>query len=432
MLDHSTPPDVVQGRRVEVLSVASSPAGSAMDIDNRPSALALSYHGLSKEELDSMHEQAMSQHQIGNVEAAEDRYLNVWNGFKSIMGPTHDETTKVAFKLASVYAEQDRTADANGIIDESTSSHIQHFGIDDKRCWQHVLNVVELLNSWNRTTDALSYLARAKDLSQNPARNSSRRRRGNKGKDTALRLEPVSPNRRLLDAAQSMERDWSPEEIESNLDLVRSYVRSGDKAVEPLLLAMIHNCGADTQKFALHRGKAWSELLKLYAKLDAVWDNTCAYASANDAFFAILQFYPWDGQSFKSLEVMEALLELAAAFLRSGQDEDANKQFQEAISRAEHVFGTADERTIWMLISVGKAYQSARGWHTARQWFERALAAAMTAYPEEDGITKSLNAAMQNGHFRYLNDEGRPFRTVFGVNGISIRPGRLHLDDDWN
>lgn len=55
---------------------------------------------------------------------------------------------------------------------------------------------------------------------------------------------------------------------------------------------------------------------------------------------------------------MEALLELAAAFLYAGYHDQSDMRFRNATNRAEWIFGFDDERTVWILISIGSVYQT--------------------------------------------------------------------------
>jgi hypothetical protein len=52
----------------------------------------------------------------------------------------------------------------------------------------------------------------------------------------------------------------------------------------------------------------------------------------------------------------------------------------------------------------------------------------MFKYSDDDGIVMALHTAMRRHYFTYLTDENRPFRTIFGVCGLTIRLNRLHLE----
>jgi hypothetical protein len=51
----------------------------------------------------------------------------------------------------------------------------------------------------------------------------------------------------------------------------------------------------------------------------------------------------------------------------------------------------------------------------------------MELYDEHDGIRISLEEAFEVRYFSYVNDEGRPFKSIFSVNGLKITPTRLHM-----
>lgn len=101
-----------------------------------------------------------------------------------------------------------------------------------------------------------------------------------------------------------------------------------------------------------------------------------------------------------------------------------------ASQKASDVFGSSDERTIWVLITIGLVYQTYMGWADAEEWLEEAFAAALASEEmgPKGGIVRSLQNAIDRQHFSYISDEGRPFKTIFGVSGLVIRPGRLHLE----
>ena len=125
---------------------------------------------------------------------------------------------------------------------------------------------------------------------------------------------------------------------------------------------------------------------------------------------------------------MEALLELVASVLKAGFDHKAARVFHRIEQKADNDFGWDDERTIWAKISIGLIYQKHKDWEHAKPWFDYAYAASFAVNGEEDGITRSLQTAMDKRHFSYVSDEGRPFKTIFGVSGLGLRPNRLHLD----
>lgn len=193
----------------------------------------------------------------------------------------------------------------------------------------------------------------------------------------------------------------------------------------------MNQCGQDTETLAVQRLKAWAELLRFNQRTNEATVSNTYFENAHAAFTDVLRRYPWDVRTrrkFESFEVVEAALELVAPFVKANYLDDAKRMFQMCEEKATSIFGDEDERTIWMYISIGLVYQRYRVWDDARPWFEQALAAAMDKYDENDGIRISLEEAMEVRHFSYVNDEGRPFKTIFGVGGLRIMPTRLHME----
>jgi tetratricopeptide (TPR) repeat protein len=307
--------------------------------------------------------------------------------------------------------------------------HVDELGVDDRRTWQHVTRVVELLNGWNKSTEALAFLTRAKDfvLARRTRENTSQRKGITRAEGLTVERS-TTPWVSLLDGTRNSTDDPKISQMDIGPEMVRAQTSSNNQATQAFLMDIVKQCGQDNEKYAKQRLKAWTELIELSAEMDGEWDSLGSVFDADDTFHATLDEYPWDKEKFKSYETMEALLELAAAFLRVGRDDQAYRQFRKATTKAEQVYGSDDERTIWILISVGLVYQTTKGWPHAEVWFEQALAAALTKYGDEDGITQSLEAAKENRHFTCLNDEGRHYKSVFGVTGIIVRPGRLHIE----
>jgi hypothetical protein len=317
---------------------------------------------------------------------------------------------------------------ADKVIEEVSRRHIKSWGIEDRRTRQHVLHVVELLNGWNRATDALAFLTRAWGLASEseripPAREQNRSRPG-------LAPHTIPPRQKQLsDLITSTIDNPTSARVDAALGLIQAHVQANDTSVETYLLGIVRLCDDRIGDLAIQNLKARSALLKLYTKTQMTFDRVEGFENAQGAIERVWNKYEWHEDEFQSLEVLEASMELTAALLKGGYSDEAYRIFRRVDEKAETLFGRADERTIWIYISIGLVYQQdGVGWHTARPWFEQALSAAMEEYKPGDGIVKSLERALEKGHFTYLSDEGRPFKTIFGVSGIVIRPGRLHLE----
>ena len=204
---------------------------------------------------------------------------------------------------------------------------------------------------------------------------------------------------------------------------------TGEPAVKELIKNIEDICIRDPTRFAKQALQARAELLKLYNKLNTTSKHIDTFTEARQLLDMCWDGFLWEKEKIRSLDFLEACMEVAAGLLRGGFSDSSWRMFRKIEEKAVNLFGFDDERTIWTVITTGLVYQSVKGWDEARPWFEQTLSAALSAYDEEDGMVRSLEIAMDNRHFSYyITDEGKPHKTIFGVNGLTIRPRRLHLE----
>ncbi|KAI0902167.1 hypothetical protein F4806DRAFT_28518 [Annulohypoxylon nitens] len=405
---------------------------TSREADHAGSELKLRWQGHSRSNLLAMRDTARQLIGQGKQDEAESLLLEVREGLGCVLGVISDDTVKVGYMLADIYAETDRMEDADYIIEDMTQKHIKVLGYEDRKTQQHVLYCVELLNTWHRAADALAFLNRSYELRQalslshiepGPQR---RPRARDKGKSKAKSVEAA--NKTLPEIARAIVDNSDPAGIDYALGVARSYIMAGDKAAEALLIQISRHCEEDYLKFPIQVLVARSALLQLYKRLDIVNNNVATFENSKNVFDSVENSYNWDRNKYQCIDVMEAAMQLAADTLKGGFSDIARNIFQKVNDRAMILFGFADERTVWIQITIGLAYQTYAGWIVAKEWFNKAFAGALSKWDFEDGIVRSLQNAFDKGHFSYLSDEGRPFKTIFGVSGITIRPGRLHLE----
>ena len=416
-------PDIVTSREVIDIASGSSSESELGDDDlagynsNDDGTLRLTWQGYTRAELNSMLDVA-KQHKLDReIAAAEALLRKVHQGYTRILSTTGEDTNKVAYLLATLYVENGQTEDADRVLEELIRRHIRRWGVKDRRTQQHVLNVVELLNGWDRAADALAFLSRAWEMTSES--------RGT----TRTRPDPPTTQRiQLADIVPSPNRDLTSAQVDAALGIMRVHVQANDSSVEAYLQGIVQLCDDKLDDLAVQALRAKKELLSLYLRADKALDRAVAFQEVQDSIDVIWAQQAWAEDEFKSLEVLEASMELIGTLLKAGNIEEASRLFRRVDTKAETVFGRDDERTVWIYISIGLFYQQhGSGWLTALPWFEQALAAAMNTFPERDGIIRSLEKAIEKRHFSYLSDEGRPFKTIFGVSGVVVRPGRLHF-----
>lgn len=212
--------------------------------------------------------------------------------------------------------------------------------------------------------------------------------------------------------------------------VARARIAANDHTAEQLLIATIAQCEKRPAQLSRENLVARGELLKLYQKLGTATAHRGAFMEAMDSLKFAWDSYEWDEEAFATFEFVEAALQFIANILKSGYNMQARRMFLVAGEKAALVFGSDDERTVWVLITIGLVYQTYMTWNEAEEWFDQAFAAALANrdWGPKDGIVKSLQAARDQRHFSYVSSEGRPYKTVFGVSGIKIMPGRLHLE----
>ncbi|RYP62306.1 hypothetical protein DL771_009791 [Monosporascus sp. 5C6A] len=392
--------------------------------------LALTWEGLSRSDLQAIWHKARGNRDAGRLQEAEGAFQQALIGMSHVLGETNEDTLKVSYDLADLYATSGRIKEAMAIVEKSIQAHAHRWGYEDKRTQQSVLQAVELLNAWDRQADAMGLLSLSKDLlssigSYDPPSAANQ----TTGEGRSAQALTQDSSEKLTQITQSILAQATPADVDYGLRVARTHVAANDQAAEGILLAIISQCEGQDRFYAqnLH---ARAELLKLYGRLDQVEEKSAAFEHAFLCLNKVWDAYEWDEDEIESFDCMEAALQLAANVLRCGYRTEARRAFLQASEKASALFGADDERTVWVLITIGIVYQTHMTWDDAEEWFEEAFAAASRneEWGPKDGIVMSLQRALDRHHFSYVSDKGRPFKTIFGVSGIKIYPGRLHLE----
>ncbi|KAL9010743.1 MAG: hypothetical protein Q9173_004349 [Seirophora scorigena] len=372
---------------------------------------ALRWQGHSRTDLQEMWPTALRFRDAGNFDEAENLLSRAVTGLSHVLGKTNVDTVKAAHNLADLSAESGRMEHAMDLLQKVMQVHLETYGRRDARTHQNILHAVELLNGWNREADALGLPSLSKELlleSSPSTRNTSKARNTEKGKAHQKSTGDGSQSE-LSGVTQSVLEDSGPSLIDDGLGVARSHIAIKDQSTEGLLLAIISQCERNPT-LCLKRLKALAELLGLYGKLGQAMDRGAGF-------------------HFDLMEAgLQLQLQLVAHALKHGHLEEAKIMFRKAYEKSSAVFGWEDERTVWLNITIGLVYQTRMTWDDATEWFEEALAAALAWDRPKDGIVRLLEKALSQQHFSYVSDEGRPYKTSFGVSGLVVEPGRLHLE----
>ncbi|KAL8828847.1 MAG: hypothetical protein Q9170_006425 [Blastenia crenularia] len=395
-------------------------------------ALALQWRGHSRADLQEMWRTALAHRNAGNFDTAENMLSRTLDGLGHIIGKTNDDTVRAALNLADLYATSGRMSEATDLLEKMIQNHLEAFGHQDRRTQKRILHAVELLNGWNREADALALLSQSRELLESSPGHRMRSKADNSTRKKVNAVQDLTTGGLQLDlsgATKSVFEDKSPTGIDYGLGVARTHIAAKNGATEGLLLAIISQCERDPGLHVQHL-KALGELLELYGKLGQAAAHRVEFRDTLTYLSGFWDTHDWREDSIESLDCMEAALQLVANALKYGYQQDAKRMFRMASEKSSAVFGWEDERTVWVNITIGLVYQTRMTWDDAEEWFEQAYAAALAnnAWGPKDGIVRSLQNAIDRRHFSYVSDEGRPYKTIFGVSGMTIRPGRLHLE----
>jgi tetratricopeptide (TPR) repeat protein len=379
------------------------------------------YNGHTPAELVAMQREAQELDRQGNSEDAENLFREALSGLEHVLSPTHEDTNAVAYQLATFYTRHDRKHDADKVLGRMSENHIARWGLKHKKTMAHVLHVVDLLNSWFRAEDALAFLHRASDVWENPNIRQEKRglasgRSKDRSGDGQSRFSDVSHLPDETDLASA---------VDTQLGSARAHVNAKDETIEPILISLIEQCEKSPGILAAKNVRTRCELIELYQKLHREEDRLIALTKAGEFLARI-----WKSDSEKSKELMEASVDVAKLLIQAGRGADAKEVLRSVEQEAVDSFGPDDDRTIFLLMRIGVMYQSEQNWDEAEPRFEQALAASMTAHGLEDGLTKTLETALENRHYSYLSRESGAFKSILGTSGIVIRPGSFFLGGD--
>ena len=382
------------------------------------------WNGDSISEMTAIFRAAQSHASHADMERAEVLFLKALKGYGVLLGPTHEDATKVAIAVANFYTEQGHFNDADMVVEDLCQHHIKKLGIKHRRTQQVIVQVVELMSNHDREIDALTFLSRSKELAEadnqvvfrKPNKRSKTRRQG-----IISRRHAAAPSAKDLDAAQEITAGSVPDQVEYGVQVDHTHVAAKDEGVEAFLKAIVTHCEHHDEFLEIQILRAACELSKIYSQLGQNDSHDSIIWNAISRAEAIIYRQKWDKGSSKSFRTMEALLQLVASALKAGFDFKAAATLTKMGQKAENDFGWDAEITIWAKISIGIVYQRHRSWESAKPWFESARAASFAANGEEDGLTRTLQTAMEEPHYsepRYSLD----FDDVFRPSLLAFRP----------
>ena len=176
-----------------------------------------------------------------NLEKAEVLFLKALKGYGVLLGPTHEDTTKVAIAVANFYTEQGQFNDADMVAEDLCQHHIKKFGIKHRRTQQVIQQFADLLNGCNRPNDALALVSRSTELAEADAEETFRKpnKRSKSRRQGSISQRHVAPPpTKLSDNAEEITAGSDPDQVGYGTQVARTHVAAKDGAAEGFLEAI--------------------------------------------------------------------------------------------------------------------------------------------------------------------------------------------------
>lgn len=370
--------------------------------ESRLQFLKLTWNNYTLTEIEALRCEAHRLDSEGDILKAEKKLREALAGFEHILSATHKETNAVAYQLADFYANHGDMDNADLVLNWIGEKHMDRWGREHVRSVMHYLKVAELFGSWSRHNDALVFLYRIQNIwdKSEPVDGIS---------DILHDLELPRTTRfqggSMREAAHGLGAEETsstfaetddPTRVNFQLSLANARITSGDPTAESLLLLLINQYEKYPERLGSQIMQAKCDLVGLYRRMEDQEKLAYALLHVQEALDRILDSAVERNDLLWKVCIRAAKLHLEENFHRAAED-----MFQRIGSEAEDAHGMDDKATINILIDIGKVYQSTNMWSYARQWFERALAASMTAYGLESKTTKRLEIALENRKYSF-------------------------------
>ena len=296
-----------------------------------------------------------------------------------VLGMTSEDMVKFALNLIDLYAASDRMNEAIAMIEKVMEYYLTTYGCEGPRNQHNASHAVESLKDWNNRAYILRFLALSKELVQSSSSKVKTQRansQANKKGKAAEMSTPIGSRSDISETMYSVLEDLTPARVDYEPGVVPTHMAAKDRAAQGLLLAIISRCEKNSE-LAVQYIKAQAELLKLYDKLGEANEHGAEFEGALASLGKAWEAYSWEEDLIESFSMIEAGLQLITNALKCGYQFHARRMFRQASEKASTAFESDDERTVWVLFTIGLVYQTFMTWDDAEEWFEEAFAAAL-------------------------------------------------------
>jgi tetratricopeptide (TPR) repeat protein len=347
-----------------------------------------------------MYREAQELERSADIDAAEIKFCEALSGFEHLLSATHEDTTAVAYHLASFYAQNDRMKDADAVLDWMTDNYIDRFSDTALQTIEHLLRILDLFSTWSRHEDAKAFLYRiietmgGDNQQDEPAPSVRIPRSGHTfSKPDSGRMGKLQNQPQPSGTAMLTNDSCEPGVVNLQLGFANGYVKTNDKSAEPFLLNLIEKCESHPTQLASQILRCRSALLQLYHEHDEE-KMTEAMGQSREAFWKIFK-----SEQDKTPSILDAGVEVAKWHVKTGQYGEADDMFIQIQSDAVDTFSTDMSDALVLFCRIGVLYQNEGRWENAEPWFEQALVVCYKVLGEGSSSAKRLEAALENQHY---------------------------------
>ena len=320
--DAVSPHDPISPRRPknhnEAGHIVVESEDSTSEAEDGAQIMLFDRNGDSLFDMTAMFRAAQSHASNANLEKAELLFLKALKGYGVLLGPTHEDATKVAIAVANFYTKQGQFNDADMVVQDLCQHHIEKFGIKHPLTQQVIQQAADLLNGCNRPNNALDFLSRIKELAEPDTEEAFRgpnKRSKTRQQDSITRRTAATPSSKVLDVTEEITAASNPDQFEHRIQVARTHVGAKDEVLESFLKAINDHCENHGEALEVQILRAKCELSKFYSKFGQDDSHNTIISKAISTAEAIICRQKWVKENLKKFETMEGPWELVASAL---------------------------------------------------------------------------------------------------------------------
>ena len=333
---------------------------------------------------------------------AEDQFREALVGYRHILSPTHDETVRAGYLLASFYANNGRFDEANFVLEWMSKRHRERWGATHKLTLLHALRIIELLRSWGRldTVETILYkiLGGLGDiesitesgLSTNPV--------------SSVHTETSSSILMIREKIDNLAGTTDSSTINYQLKLIDILLAHSPEDLSGVLTNIIAQCETYPGSLKTQAIQSRAALAKVYA---SKYQIEPALAELKAASQCILPALTLD-ESPPSREFTDAVQNVAFLYLEINYSSESANLLNNivAVHKARIGFDKDEEHVHFVvdfLLTIASEFHRRLGWGGCRQWVEQAFGIARSVFGQRSSEARRLEKMLARQCFEFTD-----------------------------